>query len=126
MQDSQPIIAQLLRIEGLDVSGLAVYKVSESKVFTTNSTNMLGAIRRTLIGTRTVLDTQLTIANRGTLTAIIAKLKLDSFDVTYFDTRDNALRTAAFVADGWDTELLFKDRGLFEPFTITLTSLAVR
>lgn len=126
MQDNQPITAQLLKIDSLDITGLASYKVSDIKVFTTNATNMLGSIRRTVIGSRTVIEAQLTIANRGTLNALIGKLKLDSFDVSYFDVRDNALRSATFVCDDWESELLFKDRGLFEPFSITLTSLAVR
>lgn len=126
MQDSQPISVQLLKIDGLDVSGLASYKVREQKQFTTNATNMLGALRRTVIGSRTVINATMTIANKGTLNALIAKLKKDSFDVAYFDVRDNAIRTATFICDDWESELLFKDRGLYEPFSITLTSLAVR
>lgn len=126
MQDTQPITDNLLIIDGLNVSGLSTYKVSEEKIITSAKTNMLGSLRQTTIGSRVNIDATLTIANRGTLTALIDKLKQPTVSVTYFDVRDNAVRSSTFIAGNWDAELLFKDRGLFEPFNITLTSVAVR
>lgn len=126
MQDTQPITANLLVIDGLNVSGLSTYKVSEEKIITSAKTNMLGSLRQTTIGSRVNIDATLTIANRGTLTTLIDKLQQPTLSVTYFDVRDNAVRSSTFIAGNWDAELLFKDRGLFEPFNITLTSVAVR
>lgn len=126
MQDTQPITANLLIIDGLNVSGLSTYKVREDKIVTSNATNMLGALRQTTIGSRVFIDATLTIANRGTLTTLIEKLKQPTLSVTYFDVRDNAVRSSTFIAGDWEAELLFKDRGLYEPFNITLTSVSVR
>lgn len=126
MQDTQPITDNLLIIDGLNVSGLSTYKVSEEKIITSAKTNMLGSLRQTTIGSRVNINATLTIANRGTLTTLIDKLKQPTLSVTYFDVRDNAVRSSTFIAGNWDAELLFKDRGLFEPFNITLTSVAVR
>lgn len=126
MQNSQPITTNLLVIDGLNVSGLSTYRVSEEKIITSAKTNMLGSLRQTTIGSRVNINATLTIANRGTLTALIAKLQQNTLPVTYFDVRDNAVRSSTFIAGNWDAELLFKDRGLFEPFNITLTSVAVR
>ena len=126
MQNTQPIITNLLVIDGLNVSGLSTYKVSEEKIITSAKTNMLGSLRQTTIGSRVNIDATITIANRGTLTALIDKLQQPTLSVTYFDVRDNAVRSSLFIAGNWDAELLFKDRGLFEPFNITLTSVAVR
>ena len=126
MQDTQPITTNLLVIDGLNVSGLSTYKVSEEKIITSTKTNMLGSLRQTTIGSRVNIDATLTIANRGTLTALIEKLQQNTLSVTYFDVRDNAVRSSTFIAGNWDVELLFKNRGLFEPFNITLTSVAVR
>ena len=126
MQDIQPITDNLLIIDGLNVSGLSTYKVREDKIITSNATNMLGALRQTTIGSRVFIDATLTIANRGTLTTLIDKLQQPTLPVTYFDVRDNAVRSSTFIAGNWDAELLFKDRGLYEPFNITLTSVSVR
>ena len=126
MQNTQPITTNLLVIDGLNVSGLSTYKVSEEKIITSAKTNMLGSLRQTTIGSRVNINATLTIANRGTLTTLIDKLKQPTLPVTYFDVRDNAVRSSTFIAGDWDAELLFKDRGLFEPFNITLTSVAVR
>ena len=126
MQDTQPITDNLLIIDGLNVSGLSTYKVREDKIITSNATNMLGALRQTTIGSRVFIDATLTIANRGTLTTLIDKLQQPTLPVTYFDVRDNAVRSSTFIAGNWDAELLFKDRGLYEPFNITLTSVSVR
>ena len=126
MQDTQPITTNLLVIDGLNVSGLSTYKVSEEKIITSAKTNMLGSLRQTTIGSRVNINATLTIANRGTLTTLIDKLQQPTLPVTYFDVRDNAVRSSTFIAGNWDAELLFKDRGLFEPFNITLTSVAVR
>lgn len=126
MQDTQPITTNLLVIDGLNVSGLSTYRVSEEKIITSAKTNMLGSLRQTTIGSRVNIDATLTIANRGTLTTLIDKLQQPTLPVTYFDVRDNAVRSSTFIAGNWDAELLFKDRGLFEPFNITLTSVAVR
>ena len=126
MQDTQPISTNLLVIDGLNVSGLSTYRVSEEKIITSAKTNMLGSLRQTTIGSRVNIDATLTIANRGTLTTLIDKLKQPTLSVTYFDVRDNAVRSSTFIAGNWDAELLFKNRGLYEPFNITLTSVAVR
>ena len=126
MQTTQPITTNLLVIDGLNVSGLSTYRVSEEKIITSAKTNMLGSLRQTTIGSRVNIDATLTIANRGTLTALIDKLQQPTLSDTYFDVRDNAVRSSTFIAGNWDAELLFKDRGLFEPFNITLTSVAVR
>ena len=126
MQDTQPITTNLLVIDGLNVSGLSTYHVSEEKIITSAKTNMLGSLRQTTIGSRVNINATITIANRGTLTTLIDKLQQNTLSVTYFDVRDNAVRSSSFIAGDWDAELLFKDRGLFEPFNITLTSVAVR
>ncbi len=126
MQDTQPITTNLLIIDGLNVSGLSTYKVSEEKIITSAKTNMLGSLRKTTIGSRVNINATLTIANRGTLTTLIDKLQQNILPVTYFDVRDNAVRSSTFIPRNWDAELLFKNRGLFEPFNITLTSVAVR
>ena len=126
MQNTQPITTNLLVIDGLNVSGLSTYKVSEEKIITSAKTNMLGSLRQTTIGSRVNINATLTIANRGTLATLIDKLQQPTLSVTYFDVRDNAVRSSTFIAGNWDAELLFKDRGLFEPFNITLTSVAVR
>ena len=126
MQDTQPITTNLLVIDGLNVSGLSTYKVREDKIITSNATNMLGSLRQTVIGSRVFIDATLTIANRGTLNTLIEKLKQPTLSVTYFDVRDNSVRSSTFIAGNWEAELLFKDRGLYEPFNITLTSVSVR
>lgn len=126
MQDTQPITTNLLVIDGLNVSGLSTYKVREEKIITSNATNMLGSLRQTVIGSRVNIDATITIANRGTLTTLIEKLKQPTLSVTYFDVRDNSVRSSTFIAGNWEAELLFKDRGLYEPFNITLTSVSVR
>lgn len=121
-----PITASLLVIDGLDISDVATYKVSENKEVKSSTTNMRHDLRQTIIGSRVTIDAELTVTDRTRLNAIIAKIDQDYFDVTYFNARDNATRQAQFTCGGYDSELLFKDRGLYKPFTIQLTSVSVR
>lgn len=126
MIEPKPITSSLLIIDGLDVSDVATYRVAENKEAKTNKTNMRGDLRQAIIGSRVMIDAQVTVTNRDRLSAIVAKLSQDYFDVTYFDPRSNTARQAQFISDGFDSELLFKDRGLFKPFNIKLVSVSVR
>lgn len=123
---TSPITDRLLKLDSLDISQVSDYKVSEKKEVKNSGTNMRGDLRQTVIGSRVVITADLRVTSRAELTAIIAKLEQDTIDVTYFDPRDNTIRQAQFVADGYDSELLDKSRGYFKPSTITLTSVSVR
>lgn len=117
-----PFSGTLLLIDGQAVPGLKSYEVTYVKVWKDQSTNMVGDIRRTLLGLRAVID--LTFGGdlrEDDVATLTDKLNQDYFEVTFFDPRAKTTKTADYIASDTTLKLVDKARGRYDTIDIQLT-----
>lgn len=120
---SQPISGDLLVLDGLTIPEITSYRVSENKLWKDATRNMNGAMRSTLIGVFPVIQLEFGYMNKGRMADIADILNQLTFGVTYFDPSTDSSKTLDFFAENFTMEIEDKERGLFKPTSVNLTSV---
>lgn len=110
----------LLTISGTSIPELKQYKVTRAKLWKDADRNMNGDIRASLIGIFPKLELSINITTQDRMSQIANLLDQPYFEVTYFDVKLNATRTAQYYAGDYSPELLNKSRGQYKEFTVNL------
>lgn len=121
----QEITSNLLVIAGENFQEIKKYRVNRDRVWRDRAVNMAGAVRNTLLGEKVTIDVTIGAIDVDRAKQLYDKLKVDYFDVAYYDPHLKAVRTASFYVDGLDLELFQKQSGLFPEVQITFNSVSL-
>lgn len=115
----------LLTINGTTISNLKSYKVTYAKLWSNAERNMAGDVRATLIGVFPKLELEIGgNLTENAVSTISALLNQPYFNVTYFDPKTKATKTASYYASDFSLDMLDKSRGLYKPFTVNLVPVS--
>lgn len=115
----------LLTINGTPLPGLKKYRVSYSKFWRNAERNMSGDVRATFVGVFPKLELEFGgVLDENRVSQIVNLLNNAYFSVTYFDPKSKATRTAQYYAGDYAVELMDKQRGLYQPFTVNLVPVS--
>lgn len=116
----------LVQIDGITIPHLVTYKIGRSKLWKDAERNMNGDIRATLIGIYPKIQMKVGITTQEEMSKLTQILDKDYFNVSWFDVRTQETVTAQYYASDYDTDLLSKSRGLYQPFEVNLVPISKR
>lgn len=114
----------LLLIDAQQVPGLKSYEVTYQKIWKSQSVNMVGDIRSTLLGVKAVL--KLTFGGdlrEDDVANLAGLLNQGSMSVTFFDPKSQGTKTADYIASDVALSLIDKLRGRYDTIDIELTPI---
>lgn len=123
-----PITADLLKVNGVTIPGIASYKVSYNHLWKDAERNMSGSVRASLIGIFPKIEAKTRAAlSKAEVEAIYQALEDRPFySVTFWDPATSSTKTANYYTADWTISLQSKSRGLYEGTTIVLTPVDKR
>ena len=116
----------LVKINGNVVPHVVNYKIGRNKLWKNSNRNMAGDIRATLIGIFPEITMKVGHLNQEEISKLTQLLDLDFFEVEWFDVRVQKTVKTEYYASDYDTDLLSKSRGLYQPFEVSLVPVSKR
>ena len=116
----------LVKINGTRLPHVVSYKIQRAKLWKSSERNMNGDIRATLIGIFPKIIVQVGYTTQDQMANICALLDKDYFSVEYFDVRLQQTVTAQYYAGDYEVGLFNKQKGLYEPFEVSLVPVSKR
>lgn len=116
----------LVKINGEKVPHVKQYKIGRAKLWKNADRNMSGDTRAFLIGIFPKIQMQIGITTQEEMSELTQLLDLDFFEVEWFDVRVQTTVKTYYYASDYDTDLLSKSRGLYQPFNVNLVPVSKR
>lgn len=116
----------LVKINGEKVPHVKQYKIGRAKLWKNADRNMSGNTRAFLIGIFPKIQMQIGITTQEEMSELTQLLDLDFFEVEWFDVRVQTTVKTYYYASDYDTDLLSKSRGLYQPFNVNLVPVSKR
>lgn len=116
----------LVQIDGITIPHLVSYKIGRAKLWKNSERNMNGDIRATLIGIYPKITMKVGITTQEEMSRLTQILDQDFFTVTWFDVRIQTTISTQYYAGDYDTDLLSKSKGLYQPFEVSLVPVSKR
>ena len=113
----------LLKINGSTIPAIKSYEVQRAKLWKEATRNMSGDLKATLIGIFPKIEIEIGYLYQSQLSDLIKLLDKPFFDVTYFDARTEATKTARYYASDYNVTIHNKQMGLYKPFKVSLIPL---
>lgn len=115
----------LLRINGVRISGLSGYKINREKLWKDAERNMNGNVSASLIGVFPKLELVFRDAlNEDQISKLCELLDMPYFTATYYDAKVKGTNSACYYASSYPVELMERKRGLFKTFTVNLVPVS--
>lgn len=115
------ISGDLLKINGKSVVGLKSYKVTRAKLYSDAGRNLNGGLSATFIGVFPKLELEIGgVLTKERVSELCGLLDQGFFNVEYYDPMSGTTRRGAYYASDYSVELLERQRGLYQPFTVNL------
>lgn len=116
----------LVQIDGVTIPHLVTYKVGRAKLWKNAERNMNGDVRATLIGIFPKIIMQIGYTTQEEISELTQILDKDFFTVTWFDVRTQSTVSTEYYASDYEVGLFSKQRGLYEPFNVSLVPISKR
>lgn len=116
----------LVKINGKKIPHVKQYKIGRAKLWKNADRNMSGDTRAFLIGIFPKIQMQIGVTTQEEMSELTQLLDLDFFEVEWFDVRVQATVKTYYYASDYDTDLLSKSRGLYQPFNVNLVPVSKR
>ena len=116
----------LVKIDGITIPHIVTYKIGRAKLWKDADRNMAGDVRATLIGIYPKIQMKIGVTTQEEMSKLTQLLDKDYFTVTWFDVRIQETISTKYYASDYDTELLSKSRGLYQPFEVSLVPISKR
>lgn len=116
----------LVKINGKKIPHVKQYKIGRAKLWKNADRNMSGDTRAFLIGIFPKIQMQIGVTTQEEMSELTQLLDLDFFEVEWFDVRVQATVKTNYYASDYDTDLLSKSRGLYQPFNVNLVPVSKR
>lgn len=116
----------LVKINGSTVPHIKQYKIGRAKLWKNADRNMSGDVRATLIGIFPKIKMQIGVTTQTEMSELTQLLDQDFFEVEWFDVRIQTTIKTYYYANDYDTDLLSKSRGLYQPFEVNLVPVSKR
>lgn len=116
----------LVKINGVTIPHLVTYKVQRAKLWNSSERNMNGDMRATLIGIFPKVIMQVGYTTQEELATITQLLDTPFFNLTWFDVRIQETITTEYYASDYEVGLFNKEKGLYEPFEVSLVPVSKR
>lgn len=116
----------LLKINGTKIPHIVSYKVQRAKLWKSSERNMSGDMRGTLIGIFPKVTIQVGYTTQEEIANLTELLDQGFFTVEYFDVRSQGMATAQYYAGDYDVGLFNKEKGMYEPFEVSLIPVSKR
>lgn len=110
----------LIKINNTKIPAIVSYKVGRNKLWKDAERNMNGDVRATLIGIFPKIELNIGVTTQSEMASIVKLLDEDYFTVEYFDVRIQGTTSASYYASDYTTDMLSKERGLYNAFTVSL------
>ena len=118
------ITGSILKINGVNITGIKSYKVARNKLWKEAERTMTGDVKATLIGIFPKVEVEFTYLSQSQMASLCAKLDQPFFDLTYYDNRKDALVTASYYAGDYEAKLYNNQLGIYEPFSVTFVPVS--
>lgn len=116
----------LVKINGTVIPHIQEYKIARAKLWKDSERNMSGDVRAVLIGIFPKISIKVGVTTQEEMAELTALLDQDFFEVEWFDVRTQTTIKANYYAGDYDTELLSKEKGLYQPFSVNLVPVSKR
>lgn len=116
----------LVKINGTTIPHVVNYKIGRAKLWKNADRNMAGDVRATLIGIFPKIIMKIGITTQEEMSQLTQLLDQDYFEVEWFDVRIQQTVKTKYYASDYDTDLLSKSRGLYQPFEVSLVPVSKR
>lgn len=116
----------LLKLNNLTLPYLKEYSLERNKLWKSADRNMNGDVRATLIGIFPKIDIVTRRLTQEEMAQLCTILDGASISVTYYDTRTQATHTANYYAADYKTQIIDKEKGLYEGISVNLIPLSRR
>lgn len=116
----------LVKINGNVIPHVKQYKIGRAKLWKNADRNMSGDVRACLIGIFPKIKMKIGVTTQEEMAQLTQLLDLDFFEVEWFDVRIQATVKTKYYANDYDTDLLSKSRGLYQPFEVNLVPVSKR
>lgn len=116
----------LVKINGNVIPHVQQYKIGRAKLWKDADRNMAGDVRAFFIGVYPKIKMKIGVTTQEEMSALTQLLDLDYFEVEWFDVRIQTTIKTMYYASDYDTDLLSKSRGLYNPFEVNLIPVSKR
>lgn len=116
----------LVKIDGEIIPHIVGYKIGRAKLWKNANRNMNGDTRAFLIGIFPKIIMKVGICTQEEISKLTTLLDKDFFEVEWFDVRIQTTIKTQYYASDYDTDLLSKSRGLYQPFEVSLVPVSKR
>lgn len=116
----------LVKIDGEVIPHIVSYKIGRAKLWKEANRNMSGDIRATLIGIFPKIVMKIGVCTQEEISKLCELLDQDYFVVEWFDVRIQDTISTKYYASDYDTDLLNKSKGLYQPFEVSLVPVSKR
>ncbi len=116
----------LVKIDGEVIPHIVSYKIGRAKLWKEANRNMSGDTRATLIGIFPKIVMKIGVCTQEEISKLCELLDQDYFVVEWFDVRIQDTISTKYYASDYDTDLLNKSKGLYQPFEVSLVPVSKR
>lgn len=116
----------LVKINGEVIPHIVSYKIGRAKLWKEANRNMSGDTRATLIGIFPKIVMKIGVCTQEEISKLCELLDQDYFVVEWFDVRIQDTISTKYYASDYDTDLLNKSKGLYQPFEVSLVPVSKR
>lgn len=116
----------LVKINGQTIPHIKKYKIGRAKLWKDADRNMSGDVRASLIGIFPKIQMTVGTLTQQQMSELTQLLDLDYFEVEWFDVRIQSTIKTKYYASDYDTDLLSKSKGLYQPFDVNLVPISKR
>lgn len=116
----------LVKIDGEVIPHIVSYKIGRAKLWKEANRNMSGDTRATLIGIFPKIVMKIGVCTQEEISKLCELLDQDYFVVEWFDVRIQDTISTKYYASDYDTDLLNKRKGLYQPFEVSLVPVSKR
>lgn len=116
----------LVKINGQTIPHIKKYKIGRAKLWKDADRNMAGDVRASLIGIFPKIQMTVGTLTQQQMSELTQLLDLDYFEVEWFDVRIQETIKTKYYASDYDTDLLSKSKGLYQPFDVNLVPISKR
>lgn len=116
----------LVKIDGEVIPHIVCYKIGRAKLWKEANRNMSGDTRATLIGIFPKIVMKIGVCTQEEISKLCELLDQDYFVVEWFDVRIQDTISTKYYASDYDTDLLNKSKGLYQPFEVSLVPVSKR
>lgn len=116
----------LVKINGSIIPHIKEYKIGRAKLWKDADRNMNGDTRATLIGIFPKISMKIGYLTEDEMSKITQLLDLDYFEVEWFDVRIKSTIKTKYYASDYETDMLSKKKGIYQPFDVNLVPVSKR